>query len=355
MTDDSKRRHVSNACQPCRVSKIKCDGARPVCGNCAKKEKDCHFVVKDDKRRVSLRSAVDVLSSRVSALSQALIQHGLPLPIMDPNQEKMLKDICETLDIPLPPLSDQVPDLGLGQSTATRPSSEMSHWQETNQIGNQSAEEPAFQTTEIPVINHEAPEGIDCLSASDGYPTDGSTADWPWHMIEGDPFSLSDPLDLGPLDNHAFLMPRNTVPISASKAIFNPIPGVASGVSSDDEPESDLVHEVSARFGALRVASDGQLRYYGAVTNYHLLEGSRHDEDVEMFSTKQETLDRLQQAGLDQDIPTDLEEQLIDLYFTWHNPSHVNVDRDTFFAARSNENETAMSAGYASPVLLNAM
>ena len=126
-------------------------------------------------------------------------------------------------------------------------------------------------------------------------------------------------------------------------------------VSSDEEPESDLVHEVSARFGALRLASDGQLRYYGAATNYHLLAGSRHDEVIETFTTKQEILGRLEQVGLDQEVPTDLEEHLIDLYFTWHNPSHLNVDRDTFFAARSSGVGTAINTGYASALLLNAM
>lgn len=350
---DPKRKHVGNACQPCRSSKIKCDGATPACGNCSKKDKECHYPLKDDKRRVSLRTAVDILSSRVSVLSRVLSQNGIPIPTMDTEQEKTLKDICETLNIDLFASQDLGPEASLEQPGVLNPTSRISDWQTTDQVVAQTLQDPVFQTTAIPIVSRDATDGQDCLSVSDGYPTDGSTADWPWHIIEDDAFFLSGPLDFGPLDVNPSLLPRDTAPATSSN--LNQNSGLNSGISSDEEPESDLVHEVSARFGALRVASDGQLRYYGAATNYHLLESSRHDEDVEIFTTRQEMLDRLEQAGLDQEIPTDLEEHLIDLYFTWHNPSHINVDRDTFLAARINTSDTAFNAGYASDVLLNAM
>lgn len=38
-TRPSKRQKVSLACQECRDRKTKCDGARPICGTCAKKKR----------------------------------------------------------------------------------------------------------------------------------------------------------------------------------------------------------------------------------------------------------------------------------------------------------------------------
>lgn len=265
---------------------------------------------------------------------------------MEPEQEATLKDICETLDLKLPEVGENnaQPAVVLDQPI------DMTNWQEAGSIV--QPVQPPFALPEQHALRHDSFEH-DTMSASDDFPTDNSTTDWPWQMVENDPFLISCLPDFG-ADGQPLSLLDDNIPFAGS-SVFDPLPGLTSGISSDEEPESDLVHEVSARFGALRVSADGQLRYYGAATNYHLLEGSRHDDVVEKSATKKEVLDRIEQAGLDQEIPADLKAHLIDLYFTWHNPSHMNVDRTTFMSTPPGANATAASSGYYSDVLLNAI
>lgn len=356
----SKRKHVGIACQSCRDSKIRCDGVRPVCGGCSRKDKECQYTLKDDKRRVSLRTAIDILSGRVGTLTDALISHGVPVPPLDAQQELALNDICETLRIPLPTmLSREEADLTLENEvpapTVTGTNVEM--WN-SNVAGLETLRPPGFQLQDDdPHI--EGPSGSvsgsqDCFSMS-GPLTDGTMTDWPWHVFESNAFLLSEPVFPTNLEGDYVTVQRDQEPVTAQIPINDSVSDLRGSASSDDEHESDLVQQVSTRFGALRISADGQLRYFGAATNYHLLEGSRHDEDIEFFTTKHEMLDRLGQAGLNQEIPNDLEEHLLQLYFAWHNPSHVTVDRGAFNAARTKETASTSEAGYASDFLVNAM
>lgn len=51
----SKRQKISLACHECRLRKTKCDGARPICGSCAKKKlspEACHYEPERGRRGV---------------------------------------------------------------------------------------------------------------------------------------------------------------------------------------------------------------------------------------------------------------------------------------------------------------
>lgn len=361
---NSKRKHVTSACQPCRDSKIKCDGASPVCGNCLRKEKDCLYAKNDDKRRVSLRSAIDILADRVAVLTDALTQNGIIVPQMSPQQEKTLSEICETLKISLPDVRGRN-DPFTGPPESNEPvlpesEPEITIWQNSSEINTQTLPAAAdSQVHEEVSLAHgpsiSANDGQDIQSVSDGPLTDGTPADWPWHVFESNAFLLTDSIDSDVFGSDLPDMQRTLEHVTSMPTFYLQEGGSKETQSSDEEHDSDLIHQVSARFGALRISSDGQLRYYGAATNYHLLEGSRHDEDVELVTTKQEMLDRLEQAGLNQDVPDELENTLLDLYFAWHNPSHATVDRDTFYAARTNKDTSIADAGYCTEFLVNAV
>lgn len=359
---NTKRKHVTSACQPCRDSKIRCDGARPVCGNCMKKDKDCQYSAKDDKRRVSLRTAIDILSDRVAALTEVLVLHGIPVPPLNAQQELTLNEICETLKISLPDIRSHDTCGGPRENDVTMPTSSVTDaglWQDSAIVSMQNFSAPGIQPQEdVPLaqdLTGSTNDGQDSFSMSDGHVTDSTMTDWPWHVFESNSFLLSDPLFPSSLEDDSLAIQRNEEAIIGPLPSHDPPADLRENASSDEEHESDLVQQVSARLGALRISSDGQLRYFGAATNYHLLEGSRHDEDVEIFVTKHEMLDRLGQAGLDQEIPSELEEHLLELYFAWHNPSHVTVDQDVFLASRTNREPNATDAGYSSDFLINAM
>ncbi|KAK1712803.1 hypothetical protein BDP67DRAFT_516941 [Colletotrichum lupini] len=96
---DAKRRHVTTACISCRESKIKCDGATPSCSNCRTKHRECRYQAGEDKRKLSLRVAVELLSSRVDHLCQFINQNGLQLPPMPSEEAKSLTRILNTLGL----------------------------------------------------------------------------------------------------------------------------------------------------------------------------------------------------------------------------------------------------------------
>lgn len=363
----TKRKHATSACKACRDSKIRCDAERPTCGNCARRDKDCQYGHKDDKRRVSLRTAIDILSDRVAVLTKVMLQNGVPVPAMEPQQESSLQEICETLNISLA-LSEHdetiVPSEGPNvmppDQEANAPAAESLQWSDSAAANPpQDVVGASFPSQMSILLDHDhvvpAIDELDCPSTSDGQMTDISAADWPWHVFDHTVSILNGPVDFAAFDGDVSVAQNEAAPATAPRSSFAPAESQVNHVSSDEEQESDLVQQVSARFGALRIAADGQLRYYGAATNYHLLEGSRHDEDVDIFTTRQEMLDRLEQAGLAQEVPQAIEEHLIELFFAWHNPVHVTIDQDTFFAARNNMNSRATNIGYYNDVLINAV
>lgn len=363
----TKRKHATSACKACRDSKIRCDAERPTCGNCARKNKECQYGFKDDKRRVSLRTAIDILSDRVAILTKVLVQHGVPVPNMDPQQESTLQEICETLDISLAisehdetAIPTEATNVVVPDANVDAPATESMQWSESAPADPQQGVTGSSFPPPMNILldhDHVVPslEELDCPSTSDGQMTEISAADWPWHVFDHNLSILNGPVDFGTFDTDGSVIQNTAAPSAARRPSLIHADSQFQHASSDEEQESDLVQQVSARFGALRIAADGQLRYYGAATNYHLLEGSRHDEEVDIFTTRQEMLDRLEQAGLAQEVPREIEEHLIELYFSWHNPVHVNIDRDTFFAARNNPDRRAMHIGYYNDVLINAV
>lgn len=141
-------------------------------------------------------------------------------------------------------------------------------------------------------------------------PWDGSPSDWPWQILNNPIVEINLPAELP-----------------------------ASNVSSDDEGDPSIVPRLAARFGSLRVSHDGSLRYYGTASNHHFLGKPVHsDLDDKAHDIERECAIALETAQLDREVPVDLQEHLIDLFFKWHNTSHSIVDRATFETARAQEN-----------------
>lgn len=73
------RRRSPRACKPCRQRKIKCDGNRPTCGQCAYHKNSCIF---EDVKRVRDQKMLEVLSQQVE------------------RYEKLLRTLEEDVDVP---------------------------------------------------------------------------------------------------------------------------------------------------------------------------------------------------------------------------------------------------------------
>ncbi|KAF9425998.1 hypothetical protein BGZ94_007031 [Podila epigama] len=76
-TDDTtpvKRKRLTQACDPCRKKKIKCDGIKPSCANCAKLDINCTYLP-SMKKRGPRQGYIELLERRLDKMEQ-LLQHG---------------------------------------------------------------------------------------------------------------------------------------------------------------------------------------------------------------------------------------------------------------------------------------
>ncbi|KAH0076780.1 hypothetical protein KCU66_g21066, partial [Aureobasidium melanogenum] len=97
-TNKAVRKNASNACKGCRESKIKCDNQQP-CSGCVKKDRECIYDSRDDKRRVQLRTAVHILVRRVQQLSKVIIEVDREIPPLDAEDEDFLERVLGTLGL----------------------------------------------------------------------------------------------------------------------------------------------------------------------------------------------------------------------------------------------------------------
>ncbi|OQU97220.1 Fungal specific transcription factor domain-containing protein isoform 2 [Cladophialophora immunda] len=303
-----QRKHTTTACQICRDSKIKCDGARPACLTCTKKGRRCQYSTKDDKRKVSLRTAVDVLFARVERLTELAVQNNLPLPPLTLADESVLEQICASLELPL---RSVLPFPQAQTDLAPLPGSNDGTENAQFAGGAPIAQDVAFNA--LPVEGQSDPSMASTCRAGQISP----------RRIPGTGVRRT---------GHG----NSSTIFRASPWNVNSNDQLGSDSTSEDELETDIVPRLAARFGSLRVGADGRVRYYGSAANHHFLANStRREEMVDAQEMRREALIALENAELDLEVPEALEAHLLDLFFKWHNPGHLTVDRAMFEAART--------------------
>ncbi|KZL83902.1 fungal specific transcription factor [Colletotrichum incanum] len=348
----TKRRHVTTACISCRESKIKCDGATPCCSNCRNRHRDCRYQAGEDKRKLSLRVAVELLSSRVNQLTQFINENGLQLPQMPTGEAKSLTRILDTLGL-------STAQAALEQNKAQLIDPELS--QETLPL----AAPPPTHDQPVPAnqlpINLSFPFGsdaIDLVSQAELQATQPQSplkkgtaktiADWEWGPSEHDYNYTSE------------------VNVASVRTPEHPLLGTYSEKATlsdnddddagSDTTEEDLVNQLSDRLGSLRIGPNGQICYYGPTSNFSLVELPTGSDTLSIDRTvRNDGQEHLNNMGYGKPVPPDLEEHLISLYFAWQDPfSHV-VDRALYEEAKYEWLEREKETQYYSEALRNAM
>ncbi|CAO3567223.1 unnamed protein product, partial [Mortierella alpina] len=69
-----KRKRLTQACDPCRKKKIKCDGLKPSCANCAKLSLNCTYLP-SMKKRGPRQGYIELLEKRLDKMEK-MLQHG---------------------------------------------------------------------------------------------------------------------------------------------------------------------------------------------------------------------------------------------------------------------------------------
>lgn len=96
----------------------------------------------------------------------------------------------------------------------------------------------------------------------------------------------------------------------------------------------DIIDRLSDNTGNLQIGSDGKVRYYGPTSHFNLLRMPTPDNLTVHRDVRRDGKDHLHRLDLDKDVPQDLEDHLLDLYFSWNSPPVDIVDRETFEIGR---------------------
>lgn len=125
---------------------------------------------------------------------------------------------------------------------------------------------------------------------------------------------------------------------------------------NDKGGEDSIENLLAARMGSLRIAEDGQLRYYGPTSNLHVQANGCHSLGQSMIrDVSSEGADVLRRLGLDHVVPLEVEAHLAKLYFTWEDPAIHVVDEDVFFQEKHQWATSDYRSPYYSETLNNAM
>jgi hypothetical protein len=126
--------------------------------------------------------------------------------------------------------------------------------------------------------------------------------------------------------------------------------------SPSPDVSSPLVDQLAGNLGSLQIAEDGQLRFYGATSNLHLLvTGARQPGSRIAFPTSEQVQATLNAAGVGHHVEQGLEDHLIKLYFCWEDPSIHVVREDIFYRERTKAKAGMGTSRFYSEVLVNSM
>ena len=130
-----------------------------------------------------------------------------------------------------------------------------------------------------------------------------------------------------------------------------------SDSGEEDEAENDVIEQLSHRIGTLKIAGDGHLRFYGATSNLNLVDVSatQQRQRPDARTVRHDGQDILNHLRVGQPVDQALEDHLVELYFTWQNPSTYVVDKEMFMTARTKWRNELDDTPFYSEVLTNAM
>ncbi|KUL85785.1 hypothetical protein ZTR_07393 [Talaromyces verruculosus] len=159
-------------------------------------------------------------------------------------------------------------------------------------------------------------------------------------------------------DNHA--VPRN----ETENTIWRDLAAQASlSVRSWSLPSqtsnniSTVMEQLTDTVGSMQIAEDGEFHYFGATSNLHILHvGSLSlPETFINASNQQRQEDILRAYGVDYEVDEELENHLVNLYFSWEDPNIPVVDQHVYFEEKKRCRSAKTKSRKYSEVLTNAM
>ena len=307
--------------------------------------------------RFSLRLAIEMLSGRVQELSQFIVDQGLELPPTEQDYEKTLSNILLTAGLPNPqhsvvqsgtdsessatqgaPVAEQ-PDPRTDSSATTRIAFPNTH--DIQSAGN-LAESPLQARQELSGLAN----SVDNMDA-----TICGRSDW-GSMAGAVSQEVMTNLISGPGGGVSDLAEKQCGPGTT--------PSCPSFEVDDDNNSTDGVDKLAVRLadpvGTIHVRPDGHIRFYGSTSNFSLLETPAGDVGLNVhWTVRNDGIEHLHRLGLNKKVPSEIERHLMNLYFTWQDPSFHVVDRRVFEEAKEVWHNQMEDTACYSESLRNAM
>lgn len=337
------------------------------------------------KCRVSLRAATELFSARIDQLVQFIQDQGLEPPMMDADDEAGMNRVLDTLQIPRGVARTKA----LGNEQKTRNDMKGSVGSDQSPVHSSPSATPNGQPRHQ---SQHQPQPLAEIPATTASPSQGimpsqqlsSVEPWnPFGMVRGVPenqsfvhwgFTLPTAESLDTIYaniNGAQGLPLNTgvSPNSFQLGMdMTQQPGVLLGQVPQDrdhesdsdeenEAENDVIEQLSHRIGTLKIAGDGHLRFYGATSNLNLVDVSatQQRQRPDARTVRHDGQDILNHLRVGQPVDQALEDHLVELYFTWQNPSIYVVDKEMYMTARLKWRNEFDDTPFYSEVLTNAM
>ncbi|KAJ4413401.1 hypothetical protein N0V82_008570 [Gnomoniopsis sp. IMI 355080] len=337
-------------------------------------------------------ATIELLSDRVRNLSQFIVQQGLEVPPADPEYEKTLSNILQTTG--LPDIQSTLRQSTIDSDTSTQKGSASQQFDprpETSPNTNSSVPNtygprPPGPAGDIACSPLQAMQGLlelaDAVESMDGTMRDCNS--WNWRAAAGQipqgsitqggmPQAAMPPaaMSQGAMPQETMpqggMIPPNCVPSVGDLSSPAQQPSASGGAPScpslevDDGTSStegvdELADRLSDLLGTLHVRPGGHIRFYGATSNFSLLETPAADVGMNVhWTVRNDGIEHLRRLGLNKKVPPEIEQHLMDLYFTWQDPSFHVVDRKMFEEATRVWSENMEDTAYYSEALRNAI
>ncbi|KGO47086.1 Transcription factor, fungi [Penicillium expansum] len=322
------------------------------------KHRECQYQAVD-KRKLPLRVAIELLSSRVEQLCLYIRESGLEVPPMPQERDTALANVLDLLGLTevhsaarnnhatskssnpkSPSASDDLPFDAPPSVPFSAPGitndSKSTLAQTPTAPGNTSQIfQPSFTMFSDPHAVSTLPMVLDTedldISLAEQYPpaddhSDNSLTNWDWTLDFETCITPPSPeiqgIDTEPLQPPVEQLERQAEPFEPA-VVQTPL-SLDNDTRSTEEIE-DLIDELSDRMGTLRFGPGGKARFYGPTSTFNLA-----DAPVSINSQTHRAVNYLDDADYDRQVPLSLEEHLLNLYFTWQDPSFHVVDREMF-------------------------
>ncbi|KAL5343017.1 fungal-specific transcription factor domain-containing protein [Aspergillus crustosus] len=355
----TKRRHTTMACVSCRESKIKCDGAEPACSNCAHRSRECRYQAVD-KRKLPLRVAIELLTNRVDQLSmtqerdRALGKVLEMLGLAEVNSALTQHTSCESEHL-MNDIENTLSKVSGPITVGPSPTEDLERAEMQHDYGPARSTSQPHDPSALPKTAGNAPD-VPLYPDMTKIHSNNGPGDWDWHMG-----SETGMMPISPYTQNYIQSSPGGPLRSASAGLPEPFDCM---IGDDDQTlvdESDssediegLIDELSDRVGTLRVGPGGQTQFYGPTSTFNLADMLMATSSKTHLSAQSDVLECLGRLGSNKTVPLALEEHLINLYFSWQDPSFHVVDRKLYQEAMAKRYDLA-DTPYYSESLRNAM